>query len=366
LTSDDESTRDILRDMNADLQQRVRSAALLWSLLLAAALILTLLAESIAGIGGRASLYLYAALAAIATAVVLLRARALAARDADAVRTMTAATRDLAAGHFDRTIRHDQMTMRELRELGDAINALALRARRDIADLKRLERVRSEFLGNVSHELRTPIFSVQGYLETLIDGAVDDPSVRDDFLGKAHLNVLRLHNLLTDLIEISRIESGEMKMSFRYFDAEEYFRAIVEEMRPTAEMAGVALDFRVRGADRDHSAYGDRDRLKQALVNLVENAIKYNRPDGSVTVELEFEESELVVRVIDDGIGIPDEDQSRIFERFYRVDKNRSRAVGGSGLGLAIVKHIIEAHRSSVEVSSRLGEGTTFSFAVKR
>jgi two-component system, OmpR family, phosphate regulon sensor histidine kinase PhoR len=352
--------------MNGDLQQRVRQSAAIWLASIIVAAGATSLLTSALTLAPAVTIWVLTALMVVATLVVLARARRLAARDAESVRVMTAAARDLAVGHFERTIPIEQVPIVELRQLGEAINALAARAQRDIADLKRLERVRSEFLGNVSHELRTPIFSVQGYLETLIDGAVDDPSVRDDFLRKAHLNVLRLHNLLTDLIEISRIESGEMKMSFRYFDAVDFFRSIIDELQPTAEMAGVTLSCRVAVDDRDHGAYGDRDRLKQAVVNLVENAIKYNRPDGSVSVELDFGESELVVRVIDTGIGIPDDDQGRIFERFYRVDKNRSRAVGGSGLGLAIVKHIIEAHRSSVHVSSSPGVGSTFSFALKR
>ncbi|HVK39373.1 MAG TPA: ATP-binding protein [Candidatus Kapabacteria bacterium] len=352
--------------MNGDLQQRVRLSAGLWLGGLAVSIGLVLLLRATGVIAASAELWALAGSMIVVTLAVLARARSLAARDAESVRILTAAARDLAAGHFERTVPVDQVRLRELRLLGEAIDALAIRAQRDIADLKRLERVRSEFLGNVSHELRTPIFSVQGYLETLIDGAVDDPVVRDDFLRKAHLNVLRLHGLLTDLIEISRIESGEMKMSFRYFDAVEFFRAILDELQPTAEMAGVTLELRITADDRDHGAYGDRDRLKQAVVNLVENAIKYNRPDGAVTVELEFRESELLVRVRDTGIGIPAEDQARIFERFYRVDKNRSRAVGGSGLGLAIVKHIIEAHRSVVQVASTPGVGSTFSFTLKR
>ena len=204
-------------------------------------------------------------------------------------------------------------------------------------------------------------------LETLIDGAVDDRTVRDDFLNKAHQNVLRLHTLLTDLIEISRIESGEMKMSFRYFDAVEYFNAITEELRPTAEIAGVGLEFHVVGErNASVSVLGDRERLKQALVNLIENAIKYNHPDGKVIVELEPKENEAVVRVRDNGVGIPKEDIGRIFERFYRVNKDRSRAVGGSGLGLAIVKHIVEAHGTTVRVESEFGRGSVFSFTLKR
>lgn len=352
--------------MNGDLQRRVRQAAGLWLALIAGSISVVLLLGTSGVIEREMELWALSALVLAATLAVLARARSHAVRDEETLRGMTTAARELAAGHFERTIDIMSIGAGELRSLAEAINDLAVRAQRDIADMKRLERMRTEFLGNVSHELRTPIFSVQGYIETLIDGAVDDPAVRDDFLHKAHLNVLRLHNLLTDLIEISRIESGEMKLSFRYFDAVEYFRAIIDEMQPTAEMAGIRLGLHIDGDDRDHTAYGDRERLKQVVVNLVENAIKYNRPDGSVDVELDFRESELEVRVVDTGIGIPLEDQTRIFERFYRVDKNRSRAVGGSGLGLAIVKHIIEAHRSHVAVRSEPGAGSMFSFTLKR
>lgn len=287
-------------------------------------------------------------------------------RVAEVAGRMTRTTQEIAKGDLDRSIVLEEIPLEELRELGAAINATATRARGDIGEMKRLERVRSEFLGNVSHELRTPIFSVQGYLETLLDGAADDPAVRDDFLYKAHQNVLRLHTLLTDLIEISRIESGEMKMSFRYFDAVEYLRGIIAELGPTAEIARVRLELNVIGGRKDLMVLGDRDRLKQAIVNLVENAIKYNRPEGVVTVELEARDGEAEFRVRDTGIGIPAEDLGRIFERFYRVNKDRSRAVGGSGLGLAIVKHIVEAHGSSVRVESELGRGSTLSFTLKR
>ncbi len=281
---------------------------------------------------------------------------------------ITVVSREISRGDLERKIDTAEIPIMELRELADAINAMSTRAKHDIAEMKRLERVRSEFLGNVSHELRTPIFSVQGYLETLIDGAVDDPEVRDDFLHKTHQNVLRLHSLLTDLIEISRIESGEMKMSFRYFNATEYVRSIIDELRPTAEIADARLEFRVTGTHNhgNISVLGDRERLKQALVNLIVNAIKYNHPGGLVSVELESCEAGAIIRVCDSGIGIPKEDLGRVFERFYRVNKDRSRAVGGSGLGLAIVKHIIEAHGSTVQVESTLGEGTTFSFMLKR
>ncbi len=280
---------------------------------------------------------------------------------------MKATAHEMARGDLERLIDTDSIQVRELQKLGEEINAMATRARTDITEMKRLERVRSEFLGNVSHELRTPIFTVQGFLETLIDGAVEDPSVRDEFLNKAHQNVLRLHSLLTDLIEISRIESGAMKMSFRYFDIVKHCQTVITEMRPTAEMAGITLDLQVEGnGNGEISALGDRERIKQVMVNLIDNAIKYNHRGGSITIGLKVESGEVTISVCDTGIGIPPEAISRIFERFYRVDKDRSRAVGGSGLGLAIVKHIIEAHGSKITVESEMDKGTTFRFALKR
>ncbi len=355
-------------EMNLSIRDHARRASIsLVSSVTAAILIL----GSLYTFGGFPQSPLIAVLLVMAAVVVIitigsLRLTRFTDRVADVAGRMTETTREISKGDLNRSIAVEEINVEELRALGAAINATAMRARGDIAEMKRLERVRSEFLGNVSHELRTPIFSVQGYLETLLDGAADDPTVRDDFLYKAHQNVLRLHTLLTDLIEISRIESGEMKMSFRYFDAVEYLQGILAELEPTAEIANVNLELKVAGGRKDVQVLGDRDRLKQALVNLVENAIKYNTPNGTVTVELEASKAEAVIRVRDTGIGIPHEDLGRIFERFYRVNKDRSRAVGGSGLGLAIVKHIVEAHGSTVRVESELGTGSTFSFTLKR
>jgi len=260
------------------------------------------------------------------------------------------------------------LSLVDLERLSDAIESIAEKATKDISELKRLEQVRSEFLGNVSHELRTPIFSIQGYLETLIDGAIDDPEVRDEFLEKAHNNMLRLHSLLNDLIEVSRIESGAMKMSFRYFDLLALATGVVSAMESTANMAEITFYLEAKGKDRDGKimALGDRKHIEQALVNLVDNAIKYNRRGGEVRVALASIDSTVHVSVSDTGIGIPPEHLNRIFERFYRVDKGRSRDVGGSGLGLAIVKHIIEAHGSQIAVQSLPETGTSFNFALSR
>lgn len=247
----------------------------------------------------------------------------------------------------------------------EAVNTLADKAGKDIAEMKKLERVRTEFLGNVSHELRTPIFSIQGYLETLLDGAIDDPEVSHKFVERAHQNTKRLNILLSDLIDISKIESGEMRLSFRYFNLCDVVRETLSSLEIQAQQAEVALI--TNGINNGEiMVYGDKERLAQVVLNILQNAIKYNRTNGSVTISVEIQPQEITVRIRDTGIGIPPSDKARIFERFYRVDKDRSRSVGGTGLGLAIVKHILEAHQAPFGVESEVGVGTEIWFILKR
>lgn len=233
----------------------------------------------------------------------------------------------------------------------------------DIAQLKKLEQVRTEFLGNVSHELRTPIFAIQGYIETLLNGAIDDKKVNRTFLQKANQHVINLNNLLNDLIDISMIESKQMKMSLRYFKIAPFLENIVSEFKPYADKKNIEL--KLLPMNSNIEVFGDKERLKQVMNNLITNAIKYTEK-GSVEVGLVEYDKSVKIFVKDTGIGIPQNDLERIFERFYRVDKNRSREMGGTGLGLAIVKHIIEAHNSKVEVKSELGKGSEFSFFLRR
>ncbi len=273
----------------------------------------------------------------------------------------TSVTQAIADGAVSGRIELSRDASLDAVAVADAINKLASRAAHDIEDLRRLERVRSEFIANVSHELRTPIFSVQGYLETLLDGAADDPAVSQQFLEKAYNNALRLNVLLNDLIDISRIESGELKFSFRSFDITDLIRDLIHEMHIRAEQQQVELH---TSMPDEAYVYGDRERISQVLVNLVENAIKYNVAQGRVDIALTQQGDRWNVTVRDSGIGIPEEHLPRIFERFYRVDKDRSRAVGGTGLGLAIVKHILEAHRSPVNVTSTPNVGTAISFTL--
>lgn len=250
-----------------------------------------------------------------------------------------------------------------LKELENEIKAMFSRTQLDIQNLKKLEQVRTEFLGNVSHELRTPIFSIQGYLETLLDGALNDPNVNSNFLQKAHRHTLNLNTLLNDLIDISMIESGHMKMSFRYFNISEFLKNVVAELKPEAEKKNLNLVSTLPSSNLE--LYGDKQRLKQALVNLIMNAIKYTEK-GTVEAGVKEENDCGIIFVKDSGIGIAESDLPRIFERFYRVDKDRSRELGGTGLGLAIVKHIVEAHSSKIEVKSASGVGSEFSFRLKK
>jgi two-component system phosphate regulon sensor histidine kinase PhoR len=259
----------------------------------------------------------------------------------------------------------------ELRALSSVIDQIAEKQRRDDQAREKLERVRSEFLANVSHELRTPIFAVQGFIETLLDGAVDDPVVNRDFLLRARLQAERLNNLLNDLIDISRIESGEMHMSFRLFDMQPFLRDFTSEMQPIARAKNIELYF--TGNTLPHhevSVYADKERIKQVLINLVDNAIKYSEGGGSIKIELmngEPKPDELTIRVVDTGVGIAQEHLPRLFERFYRVDKGRARSSpGGTGLGLAIVKHITEAHHGKISVTSEIGKGSTFQFTLRK
>lgn len=290
--------------------------------------------------------------------------RSISARLLQPLQQVTDVTRAITEGAVSGRIELPDSAFVDVQRVADAVNKMAEKASRDIGEMKRLERVRSEFVGNVSHELRTPIFSVQGYLETLLDGAFDDPNVSRQFLEKAYSNALRLNTLLSDLIDISRIESGELRLSFRYFDVMELLHDIVHTMEIRATQRSVDLRL-LPTVQHDVMVYGDKERLTQVLTNLIDNAIKYNVPNGTVSVSAAEEGGGVVVRVADTGIGIPADHVGRIFERFYRVDKDRSRAVGGTGLGLAIVKHILEAHHAPLTVTSEVGRGTTIAFTLR-
>lgn len=247
--------------------------------------------------------------------------------------------------------------------LQDEIKMMFEKTKTDIDYLKKLERVRTEFVANVSHELRTPMFAIQGYIETLLNGAIDDEKVNRYFLEKANQHTLNLSSLLNDLIDISMIESGQLRMSFRYFNANDFLKLVVNDCQILAEEKSIELIY--HPAKKSLQVFGDKAKLRQVMVNLITNAIKYTEK-GKVDIYINDEDRFARIIVKDTGIGIPVEDIDRIFERFYRVDKARSREVGGTGLGLAIVKHIIDAHNSRVEVISAPEVGSEFSFLLKK
>jgi two-component system phosphate regulon sensor histidine kinase PhoR len=269
---------------------------------------------------------------------------------------------EIKAGNLDQKL--PVRSRDEIGRLAGLINEMTDKLKADIEQLKKLERVRTEFLGNVSHELRTPIFSLKGFLETLLDGALDDPTVNKAFIEKAYHHANRLDTLLSDLIEISRIESGEMKMSFRYFDCVSILKNLTADFSDAAARKQQRLI--VVAPDAEVLVLGDKERLRQALGNMVDNAIKYSAEGGATTVSLKEADHSVTLSISDTGSGIEAVHLPRIFERFYRVDKTRSRDVGGTGLGLAIAKHIVEAHGSKIVVTSQIGKGTTFSFELKK
>jgi two-component system, OmpR family, phosphate regulon sensor histidine kinase PhoR len=250
-----------------------------------------------------------------------------------------------------------------LKHLESEIKLMYEKIKGDIEYLRKLEKMRTEFLANVSHELKTPIFTIQGYIETLLTGAINDPEVNYKFLGKANEHTLSLSNLVNDLINISMIESGEMRMSFRYFNINQFLKEVVNEISPLAEEKHLELEF--SPARENLLLFGDKTRLKHVMLNLVSNAVKYT-DSGKIEVIVEEEERYGRISVKDTGIGIAESDLERVFERFYRVDKARSKSVGGTGLGLAIVKHIIEAHGSKIELKSYINKGSEFFFRLKK
>lgn len=244
----------------------------------------------------------------------------------------------------------------------DGIQRGAILVFHDLTRIKQLERTRQEFVANVSHELRTPLSLIKGFVETLLEGAKNDPEKATRFLQTIEKHTDRLTFLIEDLLTISRLESGQIIMNLHPVDLREETQRVAEDLKSRADEKQVALDNQVPEGLRAHA---DADRLQQVLFNLIENAIKYGRPSGRVLIGgAAMADGKVELWVRDDGSGIPAEARERVFERFYRVDRARSRETGGTGLGLSIVKHIVQAHGGEVWLKSELGEGTTFHFTL--
>lgn len=233
----------------------------------------------------------------------------------------------------------------------------------EIVELKRMENFRKEFMGNVSHEIKTPLFNIQGYLHTLIEGAISDPEVNINYLQRAAKSAERLCLIVEDLESISKLESGELNLEYRIFDIHDLFCEVFESVELNAKEMKIDLLFK-DGSENAVYVFADKERIRQVVSNLIINSTKYGRKGGKTMVGFYDMDESILIEITDNGIGIDPIHLPRVFERFYRVDKSRSREQGGTGLGLSIVKHIIEAHGQSINVRSNFGIGTTFTFTL--
>ena len=278
----------------------------------------------------------------------------------DPIHELTQAADDISKGDLSRRININTGGI-EIDNLATNMNQMAMTLDQDFRRIKRMEKVRSEFLGNVTHELKTPISSISGYIETLLEGAIKDENVNIGFLERALENVQRLEELVTDLVEISRIETGELQMNYDYFNIYNLLNDIHKDAQQRNSNKNIKIQLEV--PDKKLFIYGDKGRLEQVIDNLLSNSMRYT-DQGHIRIKVLRRDNELVFSIIDTGIGISRKSINRIFERFYRADKARDRRKGGTGLGLAISKHIIEAHGSNIYIDSLEGKGSTFSFGI--
>lgn len=252
----------------------------------------------------------------------------------------------------------------EIHNLDLEIHAWAEDRKNENEQLHKLEVYRKEFLGNVSHELKTPVFNIQGYILTLLDGGLEDPSINRNYLIRAEKSVDRMITIIDDLEAISQLETGELQIEPERFDIAVLVKDIIDAMEMKATAKGIILT--MPEDNKPVFVYADRFRIRQVIVNLIVNSIKYGKEYGETKIRFYDIGDTVSIEIADNGIGIAKEHLSRLFERFYRVDKSRSREQGGTGLGLAIVKHIIEAHNQTINVMSTEGAGTVFSFTLKK
>lgn len=235
----------------------------------------------------------------------------------------------------------------------------------EIDDLKKQEKFRREFLSNISHEFKTPLFAIQGYVEALQDGGLEDPEMAPKFLEKVSKNVERLSFLIKDLNEISKLESGEIPINYQKFELTALIKEVMEALELKAKKYKINLVFKDK-YDVPTWVEADREKIRQVLINLIDNSFKYGKEGGYTSITIFQLHDQYLVEITDDGIGIEEKYLPRLFERFFRTDTSRSRQIGGSGLGLAIVKHIVEAHDQTINVRSTEGLGSTFGFTLKR
>jgi two-component system phosphate regulon sensor histidine kinase PhoR len=266
---------------------------------------------------------------------------------------------------LDETNFHQEAVTTDIKTLTSDVKKFARENKLKIETLQIRDEYRKEFMGNIAHELKTPLFTIQSYILTLLDGASEDPNVRDKYLNRASKGVDRLIYIVDDLDLITKIEVGNLSLKISEFDVVELIKEIFDLFEIKAQSNGIQLIF-----DKLYSkpilVKGDKEKIRQVATNLIVNSIKYGQNNGTTEVGIEYlNEDKIAVRITDNGIGIEKENLSRLFERFYRVDNTGSRDKGGSGLGLAIVKHIIEAHNQKIYIESEYGVGSEFSFTLE-
>ena len=251
-------------------------------------------------------------------------------------------------------------------EVREDVEKWAIQRKEEIEILQQNESYRKEFLQNLSHELKTPIFAIQGYVDTLLNGALENPEVNKKFLSSTSRNVDRLVNLVDDLDEISKLESGEQLLYQQNFVIQDLLKEVYETLAIKAEEKEIKCIIK-KGCEQPLVVYADKEKIRQVFINLVDNAIKYGKQNGIIESSFyRIDGRRVLIEISDDGSGIAEEHLPRIFERFYRTDLARSRKVGGSGLGLSICKHIVEAHDQTIHVRSKIDVGTTFGFTLPK
>jgi two-component system phosphate regulon sensor histidine kinase PhoR len=249
-------------------------------------------------------------------------------------------------------------------EVKEDVEQWARQHNQELEILQKNEQYRKEFLQNLSHELKTPIFSIQGYIDTLLSGAMDNPEVNKNFLKNTSRNIDRLVNLVDDLDQISRLELGELKLNYDFFVIEELIQEVYDAFSLRCQEAKIQCSFK-KEREKNLQVYADREKVRQVLVNIIDNAIKYGKVNGTIEAAFfKLDKNIALIEIRDDGDGIAEEHRQRIFERFYRTDHARSRKIGGSGLGLAICKHILDAHQQTIYVRSAVQVGSTFCFSL--
>jgi len=259
----------------------------------------------------------------------------------------------------------DHVSSDPINDVEQEVKEWAKEKKTEIEELRKQEKFRRDFLSNISHEFKTPLFAIQGYIEALQDDGLEDRALALDFLAKAAKNVDRLSYLITDLDEISKLESGEIPVNLTRFKINDLIKEVMESMELKARQQNIKLVFKQKYDDAI-LVNADREKIRQVLVNLIDNSLKYGNEEGETAVSLFELHDQVLVEVTDNGIGIEEKYLPRLFERFFRTDSSRSRQIGGSGLGLAIVKHIIEAHEQTINVRSTEGLGSTFGFTLQK